>query len=190
MAGRLKTDWAKLSVHYRAGKRPLRDIGKEFGVSEAAIRKRAKVEGWPRDLSDRIQAKADDLVRKSMVRNHCIGASELTVEDENATIQANIRTNQMARATSNREVIEKLIDELKKLIDEAKLNKDQSQKTLASRVDSAKKLIESWTKATEIECKVYGIADRTAVDPLAGQTKNIEDIVSADLIAMIANFKT
>jgi hypothetical protein len=42
------TDWEKISGHYRAGTRSLRDIGKEYGVTEGAIRKRAKAEGWPR----------------------------------------------------------------------------------------------------------------------------------------------
>lgn len=43
-------DWETLSVHYRAGVRSLKDMGLQFGVSDAAIIKKARKEGWTRDL--------------------------------------------------------------------------------------------------------------------------------------------
>jgi predicted transcriptional regulator len=178
MAAKIKADWERVAAHYRAGKRTLRDIGEEFGITESAIRKRAKAEGWPRDLSERIKAKADDMVRKSLVRKGAIGTTELEIEDANAFIQADIRTQQMVRATDNRKTIESMLDELKaqnasseelsklgELMDdpEAKGNKlsEMYNKVISfgGRVDSAKKLIESWVKATDSECKAFGIND-------------------------------
>jgi len=61
-------DWQQIELDYRAGIKTLRQIGGEQGVTEAAIRKRAKREDWTRDLSGRIAAKAEELVRKSAVR--------------------------------------------------------------------------------------------------------------------------
>ncbi|HAF1584281.1 TPA: hypothetical protein G8M18_001942 [Salmonella enterica] len=46
----------------------LREIASHHGISEGAIRKRAKRADWSRDLNARIQQKADDLVRKQEVR--------------------------------------------------------------------------------------------------------------------------
>lgn len=62
-------DWPRIEADFRAGIKSLRQIGSEHGVSEGAIRKRAKKEEWTRDLEKRIQAKADELVRNEAVRN-------------------------------------------------------------------------------------------------------------------------
>jgi len=61
-------NWQQIELDYRAGIKTLRQIGGEQGVTEAAIRKRAKREDWTRDLSGRIAAKAEELVRKGEVR--------------------------------------------------------------------------------------------------------------------------
>lgn len=55
-------DWEGVEREYRAGIRSLKDIGSQFGVSDAGILKRVKKEGWSRDLGARIKAKAEALV--------------------------------------------------------------------------------------------------------------------------------
>ena len=42
-------DWLAIEGAYRAGIMPLREIGAAYGVSEAAIRKKAKQSDWLRD---------------------------------------------------------------------------------------------------------------------------------------------
>ena len=42
-------DWISIEGAFRAGVMPLREIGSAFGVSEAAIRKKAKQNNWLRD---------------------------------------------------------------------------------------------------------------------------------------------
>lgn len=61
-------DWERIELDYRAGIKSLRQIAGEHGVSEGAIRKRAKRDDWTRDLNAKIQSKADELVRKESVR--------------------------------------------------------------------------------------------------------------------------
>lgn len=61
-------DWERIELDYRAGIKSLRQIAGEQGVSEGAIRKRAKRDDWARDLNAKIQSKADELVRKESVR--------------------------------------------------------------------------------------------------------------------------
>jgi hypothetical protein len=46
MAKRGETDWKAVEAEYRAGKLSLRQIAKRFGLSDTAIRKRAKAQGW------------------------------------------------------------------------------------------------------------------------------------------------
>ncbi len=63
-----KPDWEAIETAYRAGVMSLREIASQHGISEGAIRKRAKRDDWSRDLNAKIQQKADDLVRKREVR--------------------------------------------------------------------------------------------------------------------------
>ena len=62
-------DWEKIELDYRAGVKSLREIAAEHDISDGAIRKRAKRDDWSRDLSAKINAKAEDLVRKELVRS-------------------------------------------------------------------------------------------------------------------------
>lgn len=60
MAKRYPPDiWEQIRNEYRAGVLSVRDIAKAFGPdgpTEAAIRSRAKKEGWERDLTDQVRA--------------------------------------------------------------------------------------------------------------------------------------
>lgn len=46
-------DWEKIELDYRAGIKTLTQIAAEHGISHVAIIKRAKRDGWERDLSHR-----------------------------------------------------------------------------------------------------------------------------------------
>lgn len=61
-------DWERIEEDYRAGVMSLREIASPYKVTEGAIRKRAKRDGWERDLEAKIHARADALVRKAEVR--------------------------------------------------------------------------------------------------------------------------
>ena len=55
-------DWEAIERAYRAGLLSIREIASAHEVSHTAINKRAKRDGWERDLSEKIQAKAEALV--------------------------------------------------------------------------------------------------------------------------------
>ncbi len=59
-------DWVAIETEYRAGQRSVNAIAREHGISEGAIRKRAKKLGWVRD--------AAKTVRES-VKAHLAGAN-------------------------------------------------------------------------------------------------------------------
>ena len=87
-------DWEKIELDYRSGVKSLREIASEQGVSDTAIRKRAKRDDWVRDLSAKIKAKADDLVRKEQVRSEVRTQntiSEKETIDANANLVASVR---------------------------------------------------------------------------------------------------
>jgi len=61
-------DWEKIEADYRAGVLSLREIADANpGVNHVAIARRAKRDGWSRDLSAKIRAKADALVTERTV---------------------------------------------------------------------------------------------------------------------------
>ena len=58
------TDWALIEREYRAGQLSIAEIARQSGITRGAIQKRAKRDGWARDLLSAVQAKVkDDLVR-------------------------------------------------------------------------------------------------------------------------------
>lgn len=66
---KVEPNWQTIEIEYRADTKSIRAQAREHGVSEGTIRKRAKNEKWTRDLSKRIRAKADEMVRKESVRS-------------------------------------------------------------------------------------------------------------------------
>lgn len=59
-------DWEGIERAYRAGQLSVRTIGEKFGISHAAISKRAKKEGWQRDLTDQVRAAVKSKVTKAV----------------------------------------------------------------------------------------------------------------------------
>ena len=68
---RKAVDWEAVEREYRAGIRSLKDIGAEFGVSDAGIVKRAKRDGWERERAvrqqDPVRLARDELDRAGFV---------------------------------------------------------------------------------------------------------------------------
>jgi hypothetical protein len=52
---RKAVDWEAVEREYRAGQLSVSEIGRQHGLTEGAIRKRAKRDDWQRDLSDRVR---------------------------------------------------------------------------------------------------------------------------------------
>ena len=108
-------DWEKIELDYRAGVKTLRQIADEHDISHVSINKRAKRDGWVRDLSAKIKAKADDLVTKSLVTSEVTNEKRLTekqIVDEGATALTNIRLGQRKDIQRSRKIAMSLFDEL------------------------------------------------------------------------------
>ena len=58
------TDWEVIEAEFRAGQLSLRELARQHNVSEGAIRKRAKKDGWTRPLADKVR----EAVREKLVR--------------------------------------------------------------------------------------------------------------------------
>ena len=108
-------DWEAVEVQYRAGIRSLKDIGEEFGVSAPGILKRAKRDGWTRDLSEKIRAKADAQVNASAVNvpvNAEARVSEREIIDANAQAIVSVRLSHRKDIQRSRRITMGLLEEL------------------------------------------------------------------------------
>jgi hypothetical protein len=102
--GRSQADWVVVEKEYRAGIKALRQIAEEHGITEGAIRKRAKRDEWTRDLTGRIHAKAEELVRKEEVRSAGT-QSQLDAPTEREVVNANATAIAAADLTNRKDVI-------------------------------------------------------------------------------------
>ena len=108
-------DWEAVELHYRAGIRSLKDIGAEYGVSDAGIIKRAKRDGWDRDLRAKIQAKAEAKVSASLVSAEVSAqtkASERQIVEANASKIADVQLAHRKDIQRKRSIVARLMDEL------------------------------------------------------------------------------
>lgn len=112
---RQRVDWDAIEPHYRAGIRSLKDIGAEFEVSDAAIIKHARLNGWDRNLKAKIKAKADAKVSAATVSAEVSAQTKITeavrVEVE-SEVQARIRLSQRKDISRSRALCMSLLGEL------------------------------------------------------------------------------
>ncbi len=121
-----ETDWEAIEVEYRANQLSNVMLGKKYGVSEGAIRKRAKAEGWTRDLTAKVRAKVRDTLVRGEVRdpkardNEIVDVVAATGAQVVRTHRKDIRTaadlvgmlmGQLMDAAQNRDEIEGAIDD-------------------------------------------------------------------------------
>ena len=188
-------DWERIELDYRAGVKSNREIGAEHGVTEGAIRKRAKAQEWVKDLAGKIQAKAEELVRRDAVRAEVRAnqvASEKSVVEANAQAIADVRLAHRKDIGRARALTNTLLDELAKQTDPETLvllhelgellrsEDDNGQDrrhdlymkviSLSERSKTMKTLAESMQKLVDMERTAFGMDVKDAgsgSDPLA-----------------------
>ena len=203
------TDWERIESDYRAGLLSVREIAEARGCSHTAINKRAKKEGWERDLKARIHAKADALVSKREV-SRLVSTERAETDkglvDANAQVIADIRMahrkdikrsrglclamlEEVEDQTANRELYESLGEMLRsgEGIDRknALYNKVISS---AGRVSSMKQLAEALRILVALEREAYGIVTEQApnvapaaptIDPAKLSDEVLEELLPA-----------
>jgi hypothetical protein len=95
-------DWSSIEREYRAGIRTLRAIAEEHGITHGAINKRAKAEGWPRDLTAKIKAAAQDKVSKALV-SKSVSKDDLVTERQ--VVEANAEVVAQADLLNRKDVL-------------------------------------------------------------------------------------
>ena len=175
-------DWERIEADYRAGLLSVREIASSQGISHTAIQKRAKMEGWERDLAAKIKAKAEALVAKREVAKSVAmetAATERVIVEANAEVIAGVRMSHrqdIARArklamtlleeleveTGNVDLFEELGEILRSEDDKGQDKRnDVYRKVISSagRIDGMKKLAETLKVLISLEREAYGLAE-------------------------------
>ena len=119
-------DWEAVEREYRAGQLSNRMIAEKHGISDTAIRKRAKAQGWSKDLSDKVRQEVRSQLVRAEVRTPSVSDREV-IEVAAATGAQVVRTHrkdirtaadivgllmgQLLDAASNREELAEAIEE-------------------------------------------------------------------------------
>ncbi|WP_375592287.1 hypothetical protein [Chitiniphilus eburneus] len=189
-----QTDWEVIERDYRAGIKSLRQMAEEHGITHGAINKRAKRDGWTRDLSAKIQARADALVSAQAVSSQVSVESKIAereIVEANANAIVAVRLAHRRDIGRGRELVSRLFSELELqcgadtvalLAQLGEMMRDPDQYgrdrlndlyqkiiSLPGRAKTMKDLAESLTKLVSMERQAFGM-DADASEDDRGST--------------------
>ena len=183
MAERKQVDWESVERDYSAGLLSLREIGDKHGVTEGAIRKRAKKEEWIRDLTAKIAKKSDDLVRKEMVRSEVRSEkiiSEKEIIEVNAQAIVNIKLAHRGDIRKSKNIVNALFDELELTTDNRELFEQLGELLRQESESGQDKLNDIYKKVISMPQRIDGVKKLTdALKTMIGLEREAYDITAA-----------
>lgn len=197
-----RPDWEAIESAYRAGVMSIREIASQYEITHQAISKRAKKEGWERDLKAKVKARAENLVAKREVASLVAtekAISERQLIEANAEVIANVRMEHRGDIRRARELTNNLFDELSaecadvpalRDLGKLMLNPDDNGRdklneiyhsiiSLPERVKSAKALSETLKNLVGLERQAYGLDD-VQPNKTASQLSELMDDLSKE----------
>ncbi len=123
-------DWEAVEHDWRAGIKTKQQMATQYGVSRAAMDKRFTKLGIDRNLADKIRAKTDSIVKKSIVvppADPLSPAQERDIVEANAAMQSQIILNHRTDIQRTRALSMKLLGELEFQTDNADLLHDLAE---------------------------------------------------------------
>lgn len=196
---KIQPDWEAVERDYRAGLLSVREIAATFKISHTAIQKRAKSQGWERDLKAKIAAKADALVAKAEVAKEVATkalATEKGIVDANAQAIATVRMAHRTDIGRSRKIANKMLEELEAMTDEngtlreiiaqlkdgddvpgAMLELAQKMAGLPNRSKIMKELSETLKTLIGLERQAYNLESETGDNPGGATITRVERVI-------------
>jgi hypothetical protein len=188
-------DWERIEADFRAGLLSVREIAAAQGVSHVAIGKRAKRDGWERDLNAKIKARADALVTSRTVTKEVTAERAVTdraIVEANAEVIASVRLahrkdigaarslamtllSELQAQTGNVPELEKLGELLgEDFVPDRALATFNAVLSLPGRVKTMKDLGDTLHKLIGLERDAYNIGSGGDAPPGSGQVVAVD----------------
>ena len=74
-------DWEAIEREYRAGQLSIREIAKQYKITDSAIRQKAKALNWARDLTNQVKAQVHNTLLRTELRTPHARTTEREVVD-------------------------------------------------------------------------------------------------------------
>lgn len=112
---RKAVEWDLVAAEYRAGVKSTRELAVEYGISHTLINRRAKADGWVRDLAKKIKAQADAKVSRAAVSKDvstATAATEKVLIEANAEVIFHVRMGHRTDIGRTRRLFQTLLEEV------------------------------------------------------------------------------
>lgn len=175
---RKQIDWEKVEEAYKAGVLSLREMSAEFGCAESYIRRKAKENGWERDLTQKIEREVRTKIVRSDVRTSDeVKRSEREIVEANAQAILDIRLSHRGDIRKAKGIVAKLFDEVENAALVEGKEPPAEILSIPQRVDCVRKLTDSAKTLIALEREAWDIAS-DADKQVGGVTVVISDIDS------------
>jgi len=182
MAERKQVDWESVERDYSAGLLSLRELADKYGVAESYIRKKANQKDWSRDLSAKIQSKAEKLVRSEVVRSEVRTEKAITekeIIEANAQAIVNIKLAHRGDIRKSKRIVNSLFDELELTTDNRELFEQLGELLRQESESGQDKLNDIYKKVISMPQRIDGVKKLTdALKTMIGLEREAYDIQS------------
>ncbi len=171
--GRKLIDWETIEKKYRAGQLSIREIAREYDISAPAIVKKAKIEGWDRDLTEKVKQSITNKLVNSEVNTKVNTKNEKEIVEAAATKGAEIIKLHRGGAEKQRTILYTLCDDLDEKIKDIK--KDGKKQELADLKECSiimRNMTQSLKTIIDIERQAFNLDDKE-------QGVKLDDLLSA-----------
>lgn len=177
MAAKRNIDWEAIEREYRAGQLSVVEIARQNGVSHTAINKRAKRDGWARDLTDTVRREVKARLVSSPVSDAAARETKRETIDRAAARGVEVVRQHRKDIGRGRELVGLLMLQL----DEASANTDQIEEDIEKETSGDKdgKRKAAMLRAVSLPSRAGVIRDLSAamknLIPLERQAFNLDE---------------
>jgi len=162
-------DWQALRAEYRTGLFSNCQLAEKYGISETALRKRAKKEDWGKDLSQQVQAEINSRLQKFEPQNTKFEPAQTrTLDSEIVEAAAN---SGVAVIQRHRRIIDKGQSLVASLL--ARIENDDGEFPDDKRVAMVKELSNAAKNWIDLERRAWNLDTAQETAPLEERLKKI-----------------
>jgi len=169
---RLSADsWQALRVEYRTGLFSNRQLADKYAITEAALRKKAKLEDWGKDLSQQVQAEINSRLQKYAPSDRSTHPVQMRTLDSYIVDKA-AKTG-VEIITRHRKTIDRAQRITAKLLDRVEQAVESEEVDLTKQVMMLKELSNAAKNWTALERQAFNLDTVQETSPLEDRLRKI-----------------